>query len=439
MTVLDGYPLSRRGKSGLAVGTVTLASAIGGAFSVIVLALFSPVLANVAIKFKSLEICGVALFGLSVIAYVSPGSTIKGIVVGLIGLLVATVGYDPNTGIARFVFGSRNLLGGIDFVPAMIGLFGMGEMLTVIEKTKKDRDLTILRGKVSKTWDALKFFMKLKWVYLRSCIVGEIIGIIPGAGGTIAAISAYGLQKRVSKHSHLMGRGALEGIAAPETANNACIGGAFIPLLSLGIPGDAVTAVLIGAFIIHGIVPGPMMYTTNPKMVSAIFIGMMLSNICLFIVGMTCANYIAKILKIPTQMLNALIIALCVIGTLAVRNSLFDTGVMLVFGIIGYFMSKGGVPKAPLVLGLVLGPIIEENLRRWAVLAEGSYGKAFVNAVLTNPVTLTMVIAAVVILVLPLFSKKKHLAEDDIKFTYEESDIDVDVNDIIFAEKKNAN
>ena len=439
MTVMDGHPISRRGKSGLAIGTATLASTIGGMFSVIVLALFSPALASVAVRFTSLEIFGVALFGLSVIAYVSPGSTLKGIAVGLVGLLIATIGFDPNTGIARFTFGSINLFGGIDFVPAMIGLFGMAEMMQVIEKTKQERELTIVRDKVSRTWDAMKYLQKLKWVFLRSSIVGVFIGIIPGAGGTIAAIAGYGVQKKASRHSHLMGKGSLEGVAAPETSNSACIGGGFVPLLSLGIPGDAVTAVIIGAFIIHGIVPGPMLYTTNPQLVSAIFIGMMLANVFVFILGMTCANQIAKILKIPAALLNAMIIALCVIGTFAVRNSLFDTGVMVVFGIVGYFMSKGGVPKAPLVLGLVLGPIVEENLRRWAMLADGDFGSAFMNAVLTNPVTLVMVLATVAIFVVPLFARKKHFSEEDAKkYAQAAADDDLDVNEIIFADRKKA-
>lgn len=437
MTVMDGYPIARRGKAGLAIGTATLASTIGGTFSVIVLALFSPLLAGVAVRFTSLEIFGVALFGLSVIAYVSPGSTLKGIVVGLAGLLIATVGFDPNTGIPRYTFGNMNLFGGIEFVPAMIGLFGMAEMMQAVAKTKREQELAVLRDKVSRTWDALNYLLKMKWVYLRASIVGVIIGIIPGAGGTIAAIAGYGVQKKASKHSHLMGKGSLEGVAAPETANSACIGGGFVPLLSLGIPGDAVTAVLIGVFLIHGIVPGPMMYTNNPHMVSAIFIGMMLACVFVFVIGMTGANLIAKILKIPTQLLNATIIALCVIGTFAVRNSLFDTLVMLVFGVIGYFMTQGKVPKAPLVLGLVLGPLVEENLRRWAMLAEGNPGRAFMNAVLTNPVTLVMVLATIAVLVIPIFSRKKHLAEDDVK-DYTSEDSDIDVNEIIFAEKKSA-
>lgn len=233
-----------------------------------------------------------------------------------------------------------------------------------------------------------------------------------------------------------MGKGALEGIAAPEASNNACTGGAMTPLLALGIPGDSVTAVLIGAFIIHGIVPGPMLYRTNPHMVSAIFIGMMIANIFILIAGMSCANYISRFLRIPPQILNTIIIALCIIGTYAVKNSLFDTGVMVAFGIAGYFMSKGSVPKAPLVLAIVLGPIMEENLRRWAILAEGHYWTAFINAVFTNPVTLTMVLATLVILLVPLFTKKKHLSEDNINFISEDSDIDP--NEIIFAEKKKA-
>ncbi|MCL1818149.1 MAG: tripartite tricarboxylate transporter permease [Spirochaetaceae bacterium] len=434
MTGLDGHPLSKRGKAGLAIGMATVSSVLGGIFSVFILAIGSPLLASIALKFKSLEICGVAIFGLSVIAYVSPGSTLKGIMAGLVGLIIATIGFDPTTGIARFSFGSMNLLGGVDFISAMIGLFGMAEMLSAIEKTKQERDVAFLQEKVTKTWDAFKYVWKLKAVLLRSSILGVIVGAIPGAGGTIAAITAYGLQKQVSKHSQFLGKGSLEGITAPEAANNACTGGAMTPLLALGIPGDAVTAILIGAFIIHGIVPGPMMYTTNPDMVSAIFIGMVIANVFILCIGLPGAKYICKVLKIPSQILNALIIALCVIGTFAIRNSLFDTGVMLVFGLLGYLMSKGGIPKAPVVLALVLGPIMEENLRRWAMLAEGDYLNAFIDAVFTNPVTLTMVVATLVVLIAPVFSKKKRFSEDDINFKSETSDIDP--NEIIFAEKK---
>jgi putative tricarboxylic transport membrane protein len=434
MTGLDGHPLSRKGKAGLAIGMATVASVVGGIISVFVLAAFSPVLANLALKFKSLEIFGVALFGISVIAYVSPGSTLKGIMAGLFGLLLATIGFDPNTGAARFAFGSTNLLGGVDFVSVMIGLFGMSEMFANIEKTKAERDIGFLQDKVTKTWDAFKYVRKLKAVILRSSFVGVIIGAIPGAGGTIAAIAAYGLQKRVSRHGHLMGKGALEGIAAPEASNNACTGGAMTPLLALGIPGDAVTAVLIGAFIIHGIVPGPMMYTSNPEMVSAIFIGMFLANIFILVIGMPGAKYISRLLKIPSQILNGLIIALCIIGTFAVKNSLFDTGVMLVFGVVGYLMSKAKIPKAPVVLALVLGPLMEENIRRWANLAEGNYWSEFINSVITNPVTLTMVIATLVVLIAPIVTKKKHLSEDDINFSSDET-ASADPNEIIFAEK----
>jgi len=437
MTGLDGHPLSKRGRAGLAIGMATVASAIGGILSVFVLAVFSPILASIALKFKSLEIVGVAIFGLSVIAYVSPGSTLKGLISGIFGLLIATVGFDPNTGAARFSFESTNLMGGIDFVSAMIGLFGMSEMISNIEKSKRERDVGLLQQKVTRTWDAFKYVRKLKAVLLRSSLVGIIVGAIPGAGGTIAAIAAYGLQKKVSKHPELMGKGSLEGIAAPESSNNACTGGAMTPLLALGIPGDAVTAVLIGAFIIHGMVPGPMLYTTNPKIVSAIFIGMILANLIFLAIGLPGAKYISRLLKIPSQILNTTIIAFCIIGTFAIRNSLFDTFVMLAFGLLGFFMSKAGFPKAPIVLSMILGPLMEENLRRWASLAEGNYLKEFLNAVVTNPVTITMVLATVFVLVAPLLSKKKHLSEDDVGFSTGESD--VDPNEILFPDLESSN
>lgn len=426
MTSLDGYPLSQKGKPGLAIGMSALTSTVAGLFSVITLALFAPPLAEMALKFKSLELVGVALFGLSVIAYISPGSTLKGVLAGLFGLLIATMGFDPSTAQARYTFGSMEMLAGIDFISAMIGLFGMSEMLANAEVGKNYNKTTkLLNIGIKSTFECLRYLKSYKWwmVMMRSSIIGVIVGAIPGSGGTVAAIVSYGVEKRLAKDPSRFGRGAIEGIAAPEAANNSCTGGAMTPLLALGIPGDSVTAILIGAFIVHGLVPGPMLYVTNPEIVSAIYIGLVISNIMMLIIGLFGSHHISKLLLIPVPILNGIILTLCVLGTFSIKNSLFDSMCMFIFGVLGYIMMKAKIPRAPIVLGMILGPMMEENLRRWADIADGQYLSLFVQTLMTNPVTSVMLAATAFILVAPIFSKKKYFAEDDIdKFVVTDGD-----------------
>jgi len=403
MTTLDAYPMALKGEAGRAIGIATLSSSLGGLFSVVTLALFSPLIASIALKFNSFEMFLVAFWGVSIMAYVSPGSTLKGLLAGFVGLIIATIGYDPVTAAPRFTFGESNLLSGVDFIAAMIGLFGVSEILLNIEKPGQN-----VRQEIFKIEGSLRSFkevIKMWAVVLRSSVAGVIVGAIPGAGGTIGSIVSYAQQKRFSKHPELMGTGSPEGITAAEAANNACTGGAMTTLLSLGIPGDTVTAILIGAFILHGIQPGPFLFQKNFDLVSAIFIGMVFINILFLIFGMFGARYLARLLFIPRSILNTVILALSVVGTYAVQASMFDVMVMLVFSGLGYVMTKQEIPRAPMVLALILGPILEQNFRRWLSLADGQYVATLLDTYTHNPVSIVLSLLVVATMFFPLIRR----------------------------------
>ena len=403
MTTLDAYPMALKGEAGRAIGIATLSSSLGGLFSVVTLALFSPLIASIALKFNSFEMFLVAFWGISIMAYVSPGSTLKGLLAGFVGLIIATIGYDPVTAAPRFTFGESNLLSGVDFIAAMIGLFGVSEILLNIEKPGQN-----VRQEIFKIEGSLRSFkevIKMWAVVLRSSVAGVIVGAIPGAGGTIGSIVSYAQQKRFSKHPELMGTGSPEGITAAEAANNACTGGAMTTLLSLGIPGDTVTAILIGAFILHGIQPGPFLFQKNFDLVSAIFIGMVFINILFLVFGMFGARYLARLLFIPRSILNTVILALSVVGTYAVQASMFDVMVMLVFSGLGYVMTKQEIPRAPMVLALILGPILEQNFRRWLSLADGQYVATLLDTYTHNPVSIVLSLLVVATMFFPLIRR----------------------------------
>jgi putative tricarboxylic transport membrane protein len=411
MTTLDAYPMAKQGKAGLAIGLATMASAIGGFLSVIVLSMLSPVVARFALKFTSLEIFSIAVFGISVMAFISKGSTLKGLMAGVFGLLVATIGFDPSTAVLRFNFNTIYLNSGVNFTAAMIGLFGLTEIMLSSEKRLKG-ERTAIKHEIKNTFECFRYLKGSFGNIMRSTVIGVVVGAIPGAGGTIASIISYAQQKKISKHPEKMGEGAIEGIIAAETANNACTGGAMTTLLSLGIPGDAVTGILIGAFIIHGMQPGPNLFNTNYPLVSAIFIGMFLINILILVFGLLGAPYFARLLTFPRQLLNSIILILCVVGTFGVQNSIFDVRIMLIFAVIGYLFTKLEVPRAPIVLALILGPMMEENLRRWVSLSDGHYVQYFIECSMKTPIAPIILLITIVTLVSPLFKKKKVFSED---------------------------
>ncbi|MFS0862006.1 tripartite tricarboxylate transporter permease [Fredinandcohnia sp. 179-A 10B2 NHS] len=397
MTALDGYPLGQKGEAGKAIGMATIASFIGGLISAVILSIFAPSIARVALNFSAQEYFAVALFGLGIIAFISNGSMIKGLLSGCLGLLIATVGMDPMTGFERFTAGSADLLSGVELLPVLIGIFGLGEILIVAFSSLNGVKTTKQIGKIIPSKEEIK---ENTPTIFRGSIIGSFIGAIPAAGGTIAGIIAYGFEKRISRNPEKFGTGYLKGVSAPESANNATTGGAMIPMLTLGIPGDAITAILIGALVLHGLQPGPLLFQNNPDIVSMIFILLLLSNFAFLAIGLLGARVVSKVMTTPMGILLPTILILCAVGTYSIRNSFFDLGVLIVFGIVGFLFNKADIPAAPLVLGLILGPLVEQNLRRSLVLSEGDFLTFF-----TRPISATFLVLTILVLVFPLLTK----------------------------------
>jgi putative tricarboxylic transport membrane protein len=378
-TAIDGYAMAKKGQGGRALGIVTVSSYIGGLISVLCLILISPQLAKLALKFSSAEYFLLALFGLCIIGNISGKSLAKGMICGCVGVLVATVGVDSVTAFLRFAtFRGQavvNLLGGISYIPVMIGLFAMSQAFEGIEEIFK-RDT--IEAKISKVLPSKSDMKVIGRVAPITGLIGTFIGIIPGAGADIGAFVGYDVARSLSKHPEEFGTGCPDAISGPEAGNNGVTGGAMIPMLTLGVPGDAVTAILIGALTVKGLNPGPMLFTNHKALVYSIFIGLFLANTLMFIMGLSGIKLFSQVLKVPKAILTPIIFVLCVIGSYAMNNNLFDVGVMLVFGIIGYFFTKVKIPTSPAILGLILGPMAEKNFRT-ALLKSGGKLNVFFN------------------------------------------------------------
>lgn len=378
-TAIDGYAMAQKGEGGRALGIVTISSYLGGLVSVACLILISPQLAKLALKFSSAEFFLLAVFGLCIIGNISGNSIEKGIICGCIGVLVATIGVDSVTGYMRFsTFRGKailNFLGGISYIPVMIGLFAMSQAFAGIESIFCRDDV---ETKITRTLPTKEDMKKIIRVAPLTGLVGTFIGIIPGAGADIGAFVGYDVARSLSKHPEEFGKGAPEAISGPEGGNNGVTGGALIPMLTLGVPGDAVTAIMIGALTVKGLNPGPMLFTNNTALVYSIFIGMLLANTLMVTMGLSGLKLFAKVLKVPKAILTPVIFILCVVGSYAMNNNLFDVGVMLVFGVIGYFFSKVKIPTSPAILGLILGPMAEKNFRT-ALLKSGGSVNVFFN------------------------------------------------------------
>ncbi len=396
MTTIDGYPMSRRGEGGRAIGIGVLSSFIGGTFSVLILGVAGPFLASIARNFGSAEYFAVAVLGLSVIAFVSGKSMLKGLASALIGLLAGTVGRDLLTGQPRLTFENAEALGGLDFIAVVVGIFGLSEVIEQVYA--RQHRVTQKPQKIAKVWSALKDVWPLRWVVARSSAIGTLVGAMPGAGATIASVISYGTQKQVSKNPGAMGKGAPEGVSASDSANNAASGGALLTMLSLGIPGDSLTAILLGALVIQGVQPGPLLFENDSQLVSSIFISLLLANVCLLLMGMFGARQFARVLNVPRTLLYPAIAIACIAGSYALRGSNFDVMVMLAFALLGFAFARADIPKAPLVLAVILGPILETNLRRMLQLHDGdpiaSAGTLFTSKVGLPVMVLTLVLFA---------------------------------------------
>ncbi len=396
-TCIDGYVLSQRGQAGKALGMSMMGSWIGTMVGWVILVTVAPVLANFALRFSAPEYFALALFGLTIIVTLSADSLTKGLIAGAVGLLLAMVGMDPITGVSRFTLGSVELMSGVSFIPAMIGLFAVSEAFNSIEKiVALPRIVQSLKG-IIPPWRDIKRCIP---VYLRSSLIGTFIGALPGAGADIAAFVSYSEAKRWSKHPDEFGKGSLEGVAAPETGANAVCAGAMIPLLTLGVPGDSVTAILLGALMVQGLRPGATLFTEQAGVIWTVFFGMLVANALTLIVGMSGAPLFARAISIPRKYLVPIILLLCTVGSYVMRNSATDILVMLVFGLAGYLGGKMGIPSSPVVLALILGPMAEENFRRALVMSHGNYG-----IFATRPISGTLLAISLVSVALPVWQR----------------------------------
>jgi putative tricarboxylic transport membrane protein len=393
-TSFDGYPLAKLGEAGTAIGLSTTSSVIGGFLGVIALAIAAPIISEFSLRFAPRDYLLLAIMGILLVGSLSGESLAKGIFAGALGVLTSMVGMDFITGQGRFTFGSVALMSGIHYVVIMIGLFGISEALMQLH----DINVKPIKQNVKKIVPSLRLILKHLPLTLRTSVIGIFIGALPGTGGDIAALLAYGHARRSVKNpSRPFGEGAYEGVLAPETANNAAIGGAYIPMLTLGIPGDAVTAVLIGALFIHGLKPGPMLMIETPHLFWFTVGNLALANIFLLIFGLSGIRIFAKLVEAPKGLLLPTIIILSVVGTYAINNSITDVYWMLGFGTFGYILKRYGFQVGPVILGIILGPLMEENYRR-AMLAVHNNLFGFIRELLRNPISLVLTLSIVVMI-----------------------------------------
>ena len=387
-TLLDGYPMTKRGESSLAIALATSASAVGGFLSVFALLFLAPPLAEFALQFGAQEYFLLAIFGVSVIASLSETNMVKGLWSGALGLFLSIIGMHPITGDIRFTMGIAELYNGLSLVIALIGLYSIPE---VIESLQSLSGKVVQSGSVGSGLikDLLAVF-KHKMLIARATIIGIIVGIIPGAGCSIASFIAYDDAKRVSKHPEVFGTGCEEGVIASETSNNAVVGGSLVPALTLGIPGNAVSAVLLGGLMVHGLKPGPALFTENADIVYTFIMSLFVSNLVFIPVGLFVAKFGVKLIEIPAAILSPLVIGLAVIGTYAINMSVIEIFLMIAVGLIGFLMKFFDVPREPLVLGLVLGSMAEGELARAMALAHGSV-MALLQGMFTSPLSLIII------------------------------------------------
>lgn len=395
-TTFDGYPMAQRGEAGKALGISLVCSALGGLVSAFAMGLLAPQLSAVALKFGPGELFAVSFLGLSVLSCLDSGNIVKTLISGLIGLWMACIGMDPLLGIPRFTWGSDVLLSGVEMIPVMIGMFAVTEVVKQTVKPRSIEGVEKNRGVKTKI-PKLSEFLKIKWVIIRSAVMGTIVGLLPGAGATIASFLSYTTEKKISKHPEKFGTGFEDGIAAAETANNAATGGSMVPLLALGIPGGNAAAIMMSALALQGVQMGPLLVRTQPDFLSSVFASMILTNILMVIIAIGVAKVFAKILSVPYSFLGPAIIMLAAIGSYALKNSTGDIVLMAAAGIFGYMLSKQGFSAAALILGLVLGNMCESNLRRAVKMTNGDVLAAF-----TSPITTPILLVCAVMFVYPI-------------------------------------
>ncbi|WP_077706029.1 tripartite tricarboxylate transporter permease [Virgibacillus dokdonensis] len=398
-TAFDGHPLAKQGKAGKALAIAAISSFIGGTVGIVLLMLFAPMLASVAIAFGPPEYFALMLVALTAIASLSEGSLAKAFISGVIGFMFATVGIDAQTGTPRFTFGMTNLLSGIEFLVIALGLFALAEIcFLIINSFKEKNDIHQNIGSLKLTKSDLK---EMKGPATRQSFLGFIIGVLPGAGATIASFIGYIIEKKLSRRPEQFGKGSIKGLTAPETANNAATSGAFVPLLSLGIPGSGTTAVLLGALLVLGVQPGPLLFEDEPTLFWGVIASMYIGNVFLLILNLPLIPYISKLLLIPRPLLISLVITFCMLGVYAISFNTFDIYLLLIFGVIGFLMRLARFPAPPFILSFILGGMMEQSLRQSLTISEGGLG-----IFLESPIAMALFIVALLSIVIPAFKKK---------------------------------
>jgi len=390
-TTLDGYPLALQGKAGEAIGLATTGSFLGSMIGMFAMLIFTPMIGKVALKFQSYEFVWFSIFGIIICGNLTaPKDPLKGWIAGFIGLFVAMIGMEGIHAYVRFSFGNTDLSGGISLIPAMVGTFGFAEIISVMRFERYE----VVKTKINRVIPRVREILKYWKTIIRSGIIGTVIGAIPGVGEDIAAWVSYDMAKRGAKKEEkaLFGHGSVEGLLASETGNNACVPGAIIPVLTLAIPGSAPAAVLLGAMLIHGVRPGPLIMIESPTFVYEVVAMVFIATVMMFVLGLSMVRPLVKVLQVPRAKLMPIIFILCVVGSFAIQARLFDVGVMIVFGLLGYILREMEYPMAPLVLGIILGDILDKNLRRALILSDGNLAPFF-----TRPISLVLFLLTMVI------------------------------------------
>ncbi len=408
VTALDGYAMTKQGRGGSALAMSAIASFFGGTVSIFGLVLFAPLLAEWAIRFGPAEYFALMVFAFAALSSLAGGSLMRGLAATAFGLLLATVGLDPNSAIPRFTFGQIKLLDGMDFVVVTIGLFAVSEVLQLLEETERGSAAAGAYGRVMIT---MQEFLSTVGTMVRSSVLGFLVGVLPGAGSTIASFLAYSTEQRVSDREGTFGKGDIRGVAAPEAANNAAANGAMIPLLTLGVPGSGTTAVLLGALLGLGVTPGPLLIQEQPDLFWGLVASMYIGNLFLLLLNLPLVGVFVRALTLPRWFLLPGVAALSFVAVYAVNQSPFDLVLMTGFGVVGWLMRRTGFPLAPVILGLVLGPLMEKSLRRAMALSGGHWGVLF-----DSPIAITLWgLAAASLVVPPLLSRRARLAVADVR------------------------
>jgi len=409
VTCFDGYAMARQGRGGVALGISAIGSFVAGILGTIGLIFVCVPLAAFSLKFGPAEYFSLIVMGMLTIVFVGGKSVVKSLMSAVVGLALGTVGSDVVQGARRFVYDIPQLMDGVSFVTVVMGVFGIGEVLVSAEERMKMKTVDV---KFKNLWPSMRDILDSKWAILRGTVVGFLVGALPGAGSTIASFISYGIEKGAAKDPERFGKGAIEGVAGPESANNSACSGAMVPLLALGIPGSGATAVMLGALMLYGLRPGPMLFTTSPDFVWALIASMFIGNIILLIMNLPMVPLFAMSLRLPYRYLYPAILLICIVGAFSLNGSVYDVWVMWIFGIVGYFMKKYDIPGGPLVIALVLGPMLEYNLYRALALSLGSVWTFF-----TRPISATLLAMAGIMIIAVSFkairSKRSMPEEED--------------------------